>query len=1015
MVDVSPVLSTETVDATESAPADTQVAEAGRTVTVTEPQPQFTTIQPLAPDEALQLDFDPEAVAKAEIKDGNLEITFDNGGIVVVQGYEAWAQAGGQATDPQGGGVDIAQLGQASGATAQTGADQPAVCEIPNAKVVDIPVPAPGERIAIAAGPGDVLRLACSFRDVTGTEDGDNLEMTFPGGGVVVVENFSAWIAAQGATITDCVCGGLNLAEFVVAIGLSPEDVLPAAGEGPQGGPQGNDLGGSGFTPGPGPQILTGYAYPHILDPSGLSYGLPEPQESLFPVDNDNHDEKPTLDVPAAGEDGTQVFEKGLPARGLEPEGSGEAADPAPESDDSETTAGTITFTEGDSPATVTIDGVAVTAVGQTFAGLFGTLTVTGIGAGSIEYSYTLKDNTSGDNTKDDFAVVVTDKDGDSASSTLVIDIIDDVPIAANETISTADPQSLNIVILFDRSGSMDENPNVNGYSTRIDLARAAVAALLDTYGSFADVNVMVVDFANDANNSGWGSIEDANAYLAALEANGETHYSAAIQETMDTYNDGLPAADRSLVYFVSDGKPFPANTSLQSQGLVDDWEEFLDENNIEQAFSIGVGNGIPANDPDLEAVANKDANNDGVDDGPSAVVVTENLLLNTLVSTVTNTVSGNVLANDQFGADGTGSPPISSIEIAGVTYIFDGTDIRRQSDNAIIVAGDSVLIIATGVAGGLLTFDFNTGAFSYNVPDSNTDETFLYTIVDDDGNTATGSLTFENTASGIQQPHVVFGNNNNNNLNGQETNGIDIIGGDDGNDTASGGDGDDHITGGAGADSLSGGSGNDIIIGGSQSEVQDQAGVIRAPDGDDTLVGGEGADVLIGNQGDDLIIIGVGDNDTVIGGDSGSVNIGDSNGDILAFNGNLNLTKVPNADISGIERVSMLDSHGGAGADALTLNAADVISMGTGEFDPSGSFNPSGPVNLGTLDNNDAVRIEGEAGDTLNLSGGGWFLVGAADTRGGPAGYNLYVHAGSNTAENAYVIVDTDVTVNPS
>ena len=83
MVDVSPVLSTETVDATESAPADTQVAEAGRTVTVTEPQPQFTTIQPLAPDEALQLDFDPAAVAKAEIKDGNLEITFDNGGIVV--------------------------------------------------------------------------------------------------------------------------------------------------------------------------------------------------------------------------------------------------------------------------------------------------------------------------------------------------------------------------------------------------------------------------------------------------------------------------------------------------------------------------------------------------------------------------------------------------------------------------------------------------------------------------------------------------------------------------------------------------------------------------------------------------------------------------------------------------------------------------------------------------------------------------------------------------------------------
>ena len=50
--------------------------------------------------------------------------------------------------------------------------------------------------------------------------------MTFPGGGVVVVENFSAWIAAKGATISDCVCGGVNPADFIVALGLNPEDVL---------------------------------------------------------------------------------------------------------------------------------------------------------------------------------------------------------------------------------------------------------------------------------------------------------------------------------------------------------------------------------------------------------------------------------------------------------------------------------------------------------------------------------------------------------------------------------------------------------------------------------------------------------------------------------------------------------------------------------------------------------------------------------------------------------------------
>jgi hypothetical protein len=174
----------------------------------------------VAAGDSLQLGFDPADVAKAEVKDGNLEITFKNGAVAVVQGYEEWAAAGGQPTGPQGGAVDVAQLGQPAA---------PAVCELPgeNVHVVDVPVPADGERLTLAVAPGDALRLACSFRDVQGAEVGNNLEMTFPGGGVVVVENFSAWIAAQGATISDCVCGGVNPADFIVAPGPSPEDVLP--------------------------------------------------------------------------------------------------------------------------------------------------------------------------------------------------------------------------------------------------------------------------------------------------------------------------------------------------------------------------------------------------------------------------------------------------------------------------------------------------------------------------------------------------------------------------------------------------------------------------------------------------------------------------------------------------------------------------------------------------------------------------------------------------------------------
>ncbi|MFP5415230.1 MAG: hypothetical protein ACLGG1_09510, partial [Gammaproteobacteria bacterium] len=153
----------------------------------------------------------------------------------------------------------------------------------------------------------------------------------------------------------------------------------------------------------------------------------------------------PTLDVPTTGEAGTSVNEAGLGPRGAEPAGSGEMADgiAGNNSNTSETTTGTINYTQGDAPATVSISGVGpavnVTAVGQTFAGAHGTLTITSISGTAIGYSYTLTDNTVGNSTHDDFSVVVTDTDGDATpAQTLRIDIVDDVPTAADDTDSIA-------------------------------------------------------------------------------------------------------------------------------------------------------------------------------------------------------------------------------------------------------------------------------------------------------------------------------------------------------------------------------------------------------------------------------------------------------------------------------------------------------------------------------------------------------------------------------------------------
>ena len=136
-----------------------------------------------------------------------------------------------------------------------------------------------------------------------------------------------------------------------------------------------------------------------------------------------------TPDNPAGAVSATaSVNEAGLPARGNEPEGSNAAAN-------SETTTGSIVFTAPDGVASITLNGVAITTVGQTFTTPRGVLTITSIAPGNYGYSYTLTDNTNANtNPMDVFAVVVTDSDGDTASADLTITIVDDAPTARNDT-----------------------------------------------------------------------------------------------------------------------------------------------------------------------------------------------------------------------------------------------------------------------------------------------------------------------------------------------------------------------------------------------------------------------------------------------------------------------------------------------------------------------------------------------------------------------------------------------------
>lgn len=119
-----------------------------------------------------------------------------------------------------------------------------------------------------------------------------------------------------------------------------------------------------------------------------------------------------------------EVNESGMP------NGSGTAPNNA-------STQGQITFTSPDGVSNVSLGGHTLTDVDQTFAdGLTARYSYDPVtGQGTIHYDYTLQNTTTGDNTQVDFAIEITDQDGDTSSpGDLTVAIVDDVPIATPDT-----------------------------------------------------------------------------------------------------------------------------------------------------------------------------------------------------------------------------------------------------------------------------------------------------------------------------------------------------------------------------------------------------------------------------------------------------------------------------------------------------------------------------------------------------------------------------------------------------
>lgn len=338
--------------------------------------------------------------------------------------------------------------------------------------------------------------------------------------------------------------------------------------------------------------------------------------------------------------------------------------------------------------------------------------------------------------------VTVTDSGGPSADANVPLNasitVIDDVPVAANDTASIVEGEGtdFNCAFVLDFSGSIDDTE----LNQMLQAVKTAGQELFN--GTSGDVSIRLVAFSSSS--ASYGPLTSVAAFNAQIDAlnpasggtrpfGGGTDFTDGIQTTMAVYT---PLAGWSnQVFFLSDGNPNeqvgPGGTSLTASTATA-WNTFVNGVNPVNVTTIGIGNGI-------NTARLQDVDVDGAGAPISVANFTD--LIDTLLGVVLGgDLSGNVLDNDGFGADGAGR--VASIEINGATYTFDGIQITSSAGGAPVTG--SLLSNVTTEIGGKLTFNFATGAWHFTAPASLTSDvvgTFNYTIVDRDGDPSSASL----------------------------------------------------------------------------------------------------------------------------------------------------------------------------------------------------------------------------------------------------------------------------------